>query len=634
MPQRSFSEWKREQEQPRSFSTWKQTQVAALQPAITAVSQNIPPAPKSGLGSMAREAALGYASGAGLPETTHASDFAVLPGLYQLATNPEAWKALGEGLYQAHAGQLQKAKEAWQAGGVEGTASALIRGASALVPFIGPAAEMTGESIGSAQSPEELAHGIGQGAGMISTLALGTAKGQSAPAANLRTMKAAGQAAKEQVLTRPQTVRTEVTKGALELLKKAQSEAFSNASKRYPKLKNVEFVKDRVLSHFPEESIFPGVKAIRQKLIGDHPNAPFTEKNIRNARAEAWTYLRRNLPRDEQVAYQNLYDAMTKELRNAYANEGHLAGFERAEKNWAKMMDTFKAPDSPVFKALDAERITGEFEPSDISGALGQGDVAASQLRRLQSYGVPESLPREMRLLEYGRGLSDPTVLKTGISFTAKVPIIREALSYILTRPKLFPSLQKRAAQRMAEIDPEYIPRARQLTEGHSRLTPRMDAGPPEVQGPGMTVHPGTRASRTGRLLPAAGKTTRPSGEYAQPPAFSIPGRGGPIEVPAMQPSALEALFERRGVEFPRPTVSGPPARRYGTAREGPPIPTTEPHTPQRVMSGPELWRNDVRFTPSGEPYLVNPEPPIAQPYQAPRPDTFSILREWLRRQR
>ena len=564
-------------------------------PLLSAETQQIPPDPGPGLSSMTREAVLGLASGTGLPETTHAADFSAIPGLKELATNPEAWKALGESLYESHANQFRGAKEAWQAGGVEGVGSALVRGAAGLVPFVGPAAEQTGEALGNARDWNERMHAGGQAVGLVGTLGLGTKPGQVALKAGEQAVKTAatktGRAVGEQLLTAPQTVRREVTQGALNLLKKAQKEAFADASQRYPKLRNADFVKEQALRHFPEESIYPGVKAIKEKLLGDHPNAPFGEQNIRNARAEAWTYIRRNLPRDEQVAYQKLYDAMTSELRNVYAREGRLAGFERAEKNWAKVMDTFKAPDSPIFKALEAERVTGEFEPSTVSRALGGPEVAKSQLQRMTRFGVPKSLSKEMRLLEYGRGLSDPTVLKTGLSFTAKVPILREALAYILTRPKWFPSLQLRAAQEMAKIEKGYIPRTRQLTGGRN-LSPPNEAGPPNVQGAGMVVHPGTRASRTGRLLPAAGETTRKF--EAQPVQPS--GAGGDL-------TALQELMAQRSAEFPRPTVSGLPARRY-QARQMPASPSlTGPilRESQIGIEGGRLPGSPSRMTETGD---------------------------------
>ena len=103
----------------------------------------------------------------------------------------------------------------------------------------------------------------------------------------------------------------------------------------------------------------------------------------------------------------------------------------------------------------------------------------------------------------------------------------------------------------------------------------------PAQTGPGMIVHPGTRASRTGRMLPAAGEST-------------IIREAG-----ALQPTDLESLMAQRTREFPRPTVSGPPARRYDATQLGP---------TQRTFSGPELWEGELRFGPTGEPFLVRPE--------------------------
>ena len=143
-----------------------------------ATTQNIPAAP-SPLGATLREGALGFASGMGLPETTEASDFSILPGLKELSTNKEAWKAIGSGIYESQAEQFRRAKEAMKA---KDFYSAAVHGLGGAVPLIGPAAVAAGEEIGGAGQQggmEGKAHGVGSALGILASLGMGTKKGQA-----------------------------------------------------------------------------------------------------------------------------------------------------------------------------------------------------------------------------------------------------------------------------------------------------------------------------------------------------------------------------------------------------------------------------------------------------------------------
>jgi hypothetical protein len=175
------------------------------QPAVQSQSQS------GALSTAAREFSLGAAAGAGLPETQHASDFSLLPGLKQIVTHPvDSAKLLGGAIGGAQTGQLRQAAEAakeipgnltdsnlpWMqrlkaAGANAGLAWTHAQGG--LLPLIGPAAVGAGTEIGQGIQGGDIAsaaHGVGQAAGLLGTLALGTRGGQAMAGKALEGVKA------------------------------------------------------------------------------------------------------------------------------------------------------------------------------------------------------------------------------------------------------------------------------------------------------------------------------------------------------------------------------------------------------------------------------------------------------------
>lgn len=133
-------------------------------------------------GSVGREASLGFASGAGLPETQHASDFSVLPGLKQIITHPiNSAELVGDQINAGRDAQFAKAKKDYQSGGWQGKTAAGLDFLGGAIPLLGPAAMGAGSELEHgihSGDPNEAAHGAGQAAGLLATLALGTKTGQ------------------------------------------------------------------------------------------------------------------------------------------------------------------------------------------------------------------------------------------------------------------------------------------------------------------------------------------------------------------------------------------------------------------------------------------------------------------------
>ncbi len=162
--------------------------------AIATPLQNIPPASGPTLGSMSREAALGVASGAGLPETEHPGENLV-SGLWHILRHPiDSAQLVGSPIVQGmkdQFGQAQKefsdAQSAEQGGDrwamMLKSAQSMSHVLAASVPLVGPAASQAGDEIDKAAQSgdhDRLAHGIGSAVGLLGTLGLFTKTGQKA----------------------------------------------------------------------------------------------------------------------------------------------------------------------------------------------------------------------------------------------------------------------------------------------------------------------------------------------------------------------------------------------------------------------------------------------------------------------
>jgi hypothetical protein len=135
----------------------------------------------STLGTVAREGMLGIGAGVGLPETTHASDFSLLPGLKTMVTHPiESTKLLAGGIVRPMAERLAKGTNLIQEGGARNIIEGGANLAAGIVPIVGPAAYGAGEELGEGiktRDPAAIAHGGGAALGTLATLGLGTKRG-------------------------------------------------------------------------------------------------------------------------------------------------------------------------------------------------------------------------------------------------------------------------------------------------------------------------------------------------------------------------------------------------------------------------------------------------------------------------
>ena len=147
----------------------------------------------------AREAALGFAGGVGLPESQESSDFSALPGLAFIAKHPiDALKLVAEPVIEGHKEQFRKATDSLRASrdrladknlsipqrlkqSMDEASAAAVHTFGGIVPMIGPAAIGAGEEIGRGIQKKDIgetAHGVGTAAGIITSLGLGSKKVQ------------------------------------------------------------------------------------------------------------------------------------------------------------------------------------------------------------------------------------------------------------------------------------------------------------------------------------------------------------------------------------------------------------------------------------------------------------------------
>ncbi len=139
-----------------------------------------------------REGSLGLASGAGLPETTEAFDFSLLPGLKRLFTQPiESAKLLAGGVVEPMAQRLAKGANLIQEGGTRNIIEGGANIAAGAIPIVGPAAFGAGEELGQGIQTGDtaaIAHGAGSAIGTLTTLGVGTKRGQAVAGKTISTV--------------------------------------------------------------------------------------------------------------------------------------------------------------------------------------------------------------------------------------------------------------------------------------------------------------------------------------------------------------------------------------------------------------------------------------------------------------
>lgn len=299
--------------------------------------------------------------------------------------------------------------------------------AAAALPGVGPWAASMGERAGT-----------GDIAGAATELVLGLALPKALQKARLQAVIESAQTLATQArkgLMLPSAVRNEWAPKALKTLKEARTVNLAEVRASYPKVK-VDLDTAQIEKILPEgEKVLPGIRAAREKL----DMAGLNEEGIRNARSELWTYRKRQgLPTDEWKAYGDAYGALTAELRQQYAAGGKLPEFVNAEKNFGVYMETFHGPKSPVAKALRSELpASGLVEGRAAARAL-SSQVGKQQLEALGKRGLSKEASWMMESERY----ADPS-LATGISFSYRVPILRQAIEFLITRPQFYPSLRK-----------------------------------------------------------------------------------------------------------------------------------------------------------------------------------------------
>ncbi len=374
--------------------------------------------------------------------------------------------------------------------------------------------------------PEEVERRLGGAA-----MAAGGAAGLGAtgiPAAALpkfiaqgKQLGALGKNVGKVIVARPGTVEYDWAKGSLELLKKARAEDHAVKVAAYPKIKP-EFNGPQVEAILPADHHLAGIRAAREKL----DVAGLTEKGVRDARAELWTYRKRlALPSDEFKAYGDAYAKLTDQLRGQYEQAGKLQEFLDAEKGFSQYMETFRHPDSPAYKALEEEfPATGFVEPAAVFKKL--GTVVAK--KQLESLGVKLGLGELFRVRQVSK-FSDPA-FSSGIAFTFKIPIIRQALEYLLTRPVGIRALKT--------PKPTPVAIQKQMNLGGTAMTgPLFESPPPSPAAPGLSKEFWEGQGEAGfQPPPRINLRENPAAMTAE----EAPGWSGPKSVEAINEALLQ----------------------------------------------------------------------------------------------
>lgn len=122
-----------------------------------------PEAPRPGVGGLALSAAGGALSAV--------NPINVVSGLYSAVRHP---LQTGRALVNAQVDQGRQAIDLFRRGGVTNAVEGVGRSMAAALPLVGPAAARVGEDIGSGD-PSRMAHGIGEGVGMVAAPAVARA---------------------------------------------------------------------------------------------------------------------------------------------------------------------------------------------------------------------------------------------------------------------------------------------------------------------------------------------------------------------------------------------------------------------------------------------------------------------------
>ena len=134
------------------------------------------------VGGVLREGMLGAASGAGLPETSHASDFTGVPGLWNIIKHPvESAKLVGGSMYDSQNALFEKGQQELRSEGLANKFSGVVHAVGAAIPLLGPATVGAGEEVGQgikSGDPEQIAHGLGSASAQLAMLGLGTKTGE------------------------------------------------------------------------------------------------------------------------------------------------------------------------------------------------------------------------------------------------------------------------------------------------------------------------------------------------------------------------------------------------------------------------------------------------------------------------
>jgi hypothetical protein len=376
------------------------------------------------------EGVLGLAGGGGLPETQHASDFGIIPGLKQIITHPiNSAGLVGGAILDSHVDQFSKAKQALDAGS---PTTAAIHVAGGLVPLVGPAAVGSGEEIGKGIQSGDVgqgAHGAGSALGLLLSMGLGTKKGQTLTASAVdntvgRVTSAAGDAvnaAKSKIVT-PLPELTSTTPERIAELKtfpqkmeavrqsvvSAEKQAKSRAGAQFPKFDQPIEV-GKIKEDVPVTRKGPAGEDVPVTTTDAEGKQVPVTRTVEKPRTATWNELqeqRSNLLKsiaDEKRAVNRgaapRFDLAEKlgdlskldaVMEDAALKQGGQAGLDQlkaARQAYKKYMDDFHNPGSPLRGIVEAK-------PGEVNKLLNHllnPDKGARALQTLREYGFNTS---------------------------------------------------------------------------------------------------------------------------------------------------------------------------------------------------------------------------------------------------
>lgn len=530
-------------------------------------------------GVLLRELALGAGAGAGLPETTHASDFSVLPGLLRMATHPvDSAKLLAEGIVTPMATELAQAKNLWEEGGARNRVEAVARGFAGSVPILGPAAFESGTEVGEGIKEGDLPkvfHGAGGVLGTLGTLGLGTRGGQKFVEKVVPPVARAAQAAVKlpftaaerlleirragKVTRSHQTLAQAVppTKSTpYELADVAAARPHLEAEHTTNPIKTVEGLRDAA------DSAITKVEEQVSAAIAANPTDQITTQPLRAAQAKLGTHARGDAFTQaglRELADFNLHEPKTlaeADLIRKQLNAENKAVLKKNNYDVA----TARAVD-PGFAAREAaveslrDGVYGKLEERGVAGVRDlrrtEGSLIkvrnAAQNQMFNADKVVAATAKKGPGRQIVKGLVKGASTATGAALAGPAGAIvgqgaGEALGRAVTRKGLTRNQLVEQAFKdtvAAPAQPLTVPAAPAprglLTPGATPLR----GAPPAASGPvvpptPVRVEPGTRATRLGLLLPPKGGTSEvpvlapPVREQAPPrmvPARKTTGR-------------------------------------------------------------------------------------------------------------